>query len=418
LLVVYFDVWTKGIRCFKPIDVKFKNAGIKTKLIHVASFREKTKKHTIIDDIEAYDISMFNTISIFKVLEKEKPDLVFSLNTTFIFDRALVLACRELKIPCFFMSHGDFPTGDELSNVIEHFNKKRLKPFEIFNKLYSYFRYNVPNYVYSYLKSTEKPYGFFSMIRVIVSYLIFRSKSRYFAEINNDLIYDKAFIYSNLYLEHYKKVGYQEKNMVVTGYPEYDFIYEKAESETFSKLDLPDEVRKIMDSGLKYALYLDTSYADSNLFGWNYDYRNKHLTEIATRLKQMKLKLVVKIHPTNTCIENVFVDSNNVIVIQHSDLGTLSYFCEFAIVHYSTSNNVPLILNKPLVVPRWGLSAAIPLKYPSNIIHEWKNINDQIEFNKENIDYYAKMILPRLKGISASEIIFNKSLEYVGNNSK
>ena len=408
--IIYFDLWTKGIRCFKPIDDELKLRNVETKLIHCGSFSSPHKKSEVIDGISVFDISHYKTVTIFKALAIEKPTAVLSLNTTFIWDRALVMACKELKIPCYFAMHGDFFLKDELAHLIDN-DKKRNSIFTKLPKLHKYIRFHVVNYLYSYFKISTKPYSFYKVFSIFLNNFLNPAKERYFPKINTDLIYNKAFIYSKLYLEHYQKVGYKKSDIIITGYPEYDIIYTKLEQNLFSKEDLPKEVAQIVNNEEKYALYLDSAFADGNFYGWTHEYRNKELTRIGSKMKEQNLFLVVKIHPSNTQIENIKVNLDNVIIVKHADLPSLSYFCEFAIILASTSNNIPFLMNKPLVVPKWGLSKQIPNKFSKEVMFEWNNIDDKIELNLNNQkNKLIQNIIPRVNNTNASTIIVDEML--------
>ena len=403
--ILYFDAWTKGIRCFKPIDAVLKNQGIETSLVHLGSFTQPHPKAETIDGIKVRDISFYKTNVIFKVLEKEKPDAVLSLNTSHIWDRALILACRELKIPCFFAMHGDFLVDADLDALITSDAKRNSLLIKL-PKLYKYLRYHFANYFYSYRKSTNRPYGYRKMIRVLMSGFRNPAKERYFPTLPIDTVYDKALIYSDYYAGHYRKVGYSEQNIVVTGYPEYDEVHERIESNSFSHANLPEPAQSLIKNDRKYVVYLDPAYADANFYGWTHEYRSKHLSEIAERLKKDGLHLLVKIHPSNTDVANINITSDNASVIKEGDLANICFYGEYCIVHSSTANNVPLLLNKALVFPRWGLSKGVPNRLPDSLVFEWLSVEDPIVLpNLAHSRKYVSEYLPRVDNKNAAEII-------------
>ena len=116
--IVYFDYWTGGIHNFKAIDFELKKLGHNTLLFHIGSFNESVESYEIIENIDCFDISHFKTKLIFNALKEIKPDVVISLNTTYIFDRVLIQSCKVLNIRTIFMMHGIRATGKNLDQAI------------------------------------------------------------------------------------------------------------------------------------------------------------------------------------------------------------------------------------------------------------------------------------------------------------
>ena len=69
--VVYFDYWINGIRNFVPLNKSLVEAGQKTMLFHIGSFRDrKCDEECIVDGILCHDIKYYKTKFIFNALKK------------------------------------------------------------------------------------------------------------------------------------------------------------------------------------------------------------------------------------------------------------------------------------------------------------------------------------------------------------
>ena len=95
--IVYFDYWTKGSYNFEAIDSILKLKNHDTILLHVNSFRNYGEEYCEVNNIKTLEIKELNTIFIYNALKKLKPDVIVTLNTPGILDRALVLSARKFN---------------------------------------------------------------------------------------------------------------------------------------------------------------------------------------------------------------------------------------------------------------------------------------------------------------------------------
>jgi CDP-glycerol glycerophosphotransferase (TagB/SpsB family) len=117
------------------------------------------------------------------------------------------------------------------------------------------------------------------------------------------------------------------------------------------------------------------------MYGWDDDYRNKHLTQIAERLAKENIKLIVKLHPT-TIKKNVQVNSSNIILLDKVDLDTLVFYSIFCIAHISTTVNIPILMNKPILIPKWDNSKNVIDYYTNNkVANAWLKCDDKLDLN-------------------------------------
>ncbi|MCX4028804.1 hypothetical protein H0A36_16515 [Endozoicomonas sp. SM1973] len=407
--VVYFDYWTVGIHNFLTIDEKLKKNGCETMLFHIGSFNNPVKEKEIINNIECYDISFYKTKFIYEALKTINPDVIISLNTTYILDRALILACRALGIKSVFMMHGTRAVGKNLDIAISDAELTYGKLIPKLMRLKKYVKLTIPNYFYSKLKNRDSFWGILGCLNVLIDTYRFPGRSFYLPKNPYELIHDRCLVYSNQYIEYYKKLGYSRNKITVTGNPKQDPLFQKLMDKSFCIDELPLQIKEFIDNNQKYAVYIEESFVESdNLYGWTNDLRNKHLNEIAIKLKKYGYNLVVKLHPS-TNIDNINVNTN-IILAKSVFLDNLVYFSDFAISHISSAADIAILLEKPLLVPTWGISKSIIDYYISNeVANPWNNLDDEISLSI-NIDKRREYILNNItitKPVAADTIVNN-----------
>lgn len=403
--VVFFDYWTKGLRNFIQLNEELKKEGIDCFLLHTGSFREAnndTKGVEEINGVKCVEISSLNTNKIYDAIEKIQPDVVISLNTSYVLDRALVLSCRKFDIRLVFMMHGDRPLGNQVSETVKSYKSG------LFYKIIKTIRYAgfyIPNYLYTLRKCTPKRFYSFHPIKVLYSYFKNPALSRFYPKYSDELIHDECLIYTEKYVDHYAKVGYQREQITKVGKPELDPLFQRILANDFHLKELPTSVQELLENGEKYAVYIENSYPEVQQYGWDDDYRNEHLQAIEAALKQKGYKMVIKLHPT--------VDENKIkvkdsILVKKCDNPTLMYYSAFAIVHASSMNELPVILNKPIVFPRWGKSKGIVDFFENwGITKDWDDPMNlpELKIDQKNREKYINEVINFTDGQSMQRIV-------------
>lgn len=399
--IVYFDYWTKGIANFIDIDKQLKSQGHDTQLFHIGSFRSEVPKSEVVADIMCTDISAFNTSLIFKALSEINPDVVVTLNTTYLLDRAVVLACRQLDIKTVFLMHGTRATGVNISKAIETAERSYNSIWKKLRKSLKYIKLVIPNYIYTLYMHDKKKVLSCYFIKVIYAYFKSPGKAMYAPDYPDELIHDKCLVYAKDYIEYYKNLGYAAAQITVTGNPKQDKLLERIHKKQFSKDSFSSEVFCHLKEMPKYAVYLEDSFVESgNMYGWDNVYRNRHLTQIAERLKKDDTVLVIKLHPA-TSINDIEISSDNAVVVEQTDLDSLIFYCEYCIAHISTTVNIPVLLEKPVLVPKWERSALVIDYYTdNNVAAPWLDINNRVVLSIDKaarsafIDRYISVTKP------------------------
>jgi hypothetical protein len=73
----------------------------------------------------------------------------------------------------------------------------------------------------------------------------------------------------------------------------------------------------------------------------------------------------------------IFARFSQMSIYQHVDLNGLIHFAHFCIAHCSTTVENCILLNKPVITPRWGLSRDIADYYLRlNVTKAWLSVRD------------------------------------------
>ncbi len=172
------------------------------------------------------------------------------------------------------------------------------------------------------------------------------------------------------------------------GNPKNDLLNDMIINNKFRFDMLPERIRTLIESGNKYAIYIEESFPEQNNFcGFTADIRDKFIVDCSARLKREGLKLLVKLHP-GTKEESILVRNNN-LLIEKEHLDILIYFSEFCICHMSTAINNCILMKKPVVIPQWNTSDLPTFFIDAGVANKWENIDEEINLA---IDWDAREI--------------------------
>lgn len=359
--IIYFDYWTVGIRNFKFFDQNLKEKGFSTKLIHLNSWKGINEPHfQVIDGIECFDIRYFNTNLIYTVLEKEMPFAIVMLNCSFLTDRTLILSCKKLGIKSVYLTHGSLIRDEFIDESIKAQNQS-LKRGRV-KKAAKHLSSTVRNYLYSIIKY-NKSYIFKPHIyRVLIGSFTNPGKYLNFPPPSFDLKPDLALVYSKLDKAFYiKNFLLKESTVKVVGNPELDTYFKELKSIGDNKEQFLKANNIPLDK--PYITYVEEGLVEDKV--WDNDYRIRFFEEIISSCSQAGYHLVIKLHPrTAKGINRLSFDGlKNATILSETNFPKLIYFTEKCISHYSTTLVYPILLNKPILVPRWGESANLLTLY-------------------------------------------------------
>jgi hypothetical protein len=356
--ILFIDSWTRGIHNFVPIANELKNYGWESLLVHRGSWGHDSNRplEEKIDGILCRDFQYYKTRFIYKVLKVEKPDLVLILTTNYLFDRAVILASKSQGIKSCFMMHGIRGINDidvQKSTPNDSFFQKRWQ------RAGKFLFHIIPNY---YLSGLSNNWWFLFRVEPysILLKLFFKPhKYLLFPPPSSEIHCDLALVWGNAYKQFFiKEYGYPENRVTVVGHPPLDPVFHLLNNP-------PNQQKKIafLDAHFilvdkPYCVYLADGSVEQGQVGWTIENRIKHLDEIALLCKKASRQLVIKLHPATDKfpIQAHFSEDDHVHVFSKLNLNLLIMWCESVIGQGSTTNDIAIIMQKPLFLPAWGIS--------------------------------------------------------------
>lgn len=367
--VLFIDSWTRASGKFSPIAKRLKADGIQSLLVHRGSWVHDLGRpmEEMIGDLQCRDFRYYNTRFIYKIMKYEKPYMVVVLTTNYLFDRAVVLAAKALGIKSCFLMHGIRSVIPEVIARQKTITNNSLKK-KRWQKATKLLFYTIPNYFLSGMIQNKmflfrkEPYSI--LIRLFINphrYLLFPTPS---SEFHCDL----ALVWGNVYKEFFiKEYGYPESNVKLVGHPPLDSVFNLLNNP-------PDESQKLsflkehfINSNLPYCVLLEDGAVEQGSNGWNTETRLQFLDDIAQVCLNAGRYLIIKLHPSTEAkpIHTYFLNHDHVDVIERIDLNKLIYWADAIIGQGSTTNDIAIIMNKPLLLPAWGVS-----EIPNQIVYK------------------------------------------------
>jgi hypothetical protein len=113
---------------------------------------------------------------------------------------------------------------------------------------------------------------------------------------------------------------------------------------------------------LPFTVYLEDGLVETGFEGWSAGARIAHLDEIVKTCSEADRLLVIKLHPGTDAddIREHFLNDRRVRIVGRTDLPRLIFLSESVIGHISSTVEIAIALRKPVIVPRWGISAVVP----------------------------------------------------------
>jgi hypothetical protein len=375
--VAYFDYWTLGIHHFVGIDAALRARGIETVFLHIGSLRAKTVAEEVVRGVRCRDISYYKTRWIYEMLRQERPDVVVTLNTTLLTDRALVLAARALGIRTVHLMHGSLIGGDDPALAVDAENSRFQNLSKKLRKAVKYVSWVIPNYLYSSARARRKMPIRGRPFRVIWRFATNPGRELSFPSFPQDCVHDKALVYSTSDADLFEKMGYSRDRIVIVGNPKYDSILERLGRAGFAKDHLPEDLQRKLGAHGRYVVIIDDGLPNSTpLFGWTHEYRNKFHDDVSAVLERQGYLTVIKAHPGTRMSDLRKPDRDTVFLYQQLDFDTLIYFAEFCVCHMSTAITNCVLLDRPVLTPTWGPSGLLPrVRIKQGIAVPWPSLD-------------------------------------------
>jgi hypothetical protein len=407
--ILYFDYWTIGIKNFKLFDEHLKAHGFETKLIHLNSWRRiEGPIHEIIEGIECYDVKYYDTIYLHDILKKENPVAVVMLNASFVTDRTIILSCKKLGIRCVYLMHGALTREefiDENIKSINH-NMKWVK----FKRGAHHLKRTALNYLNSAFKYNNGILTFHPY-KVLFNTLMNPGTYLHFPPPAFDLRPDLTLVYGlSDYKFYTKRFQLPEESVKIVGNPDLDQYFRligylgQDKGSFLESHHIPNDK--------PYITYIEEGLAEDQL--WENEYRIQFLQEIGVVCKEAGYHLVIKLHPRTARgpYFNTFSRLKDVTILTNVNFPRLVYFSDKCVSHYSTTLIYPMLLNKPILVPRWAQSAEVFNLYSEKevtfvpTLKKFKSLIRQHNFNYDRSEYINN-IVPFQDGKTAERIANN-----------
>ena len=431
--VLFFDTWTIGIQNFVPLARELNKLGIENLLVHRGSVDAEPGRpqEEIIKGVLCRDVSYYKTRYIHKILEREMPKVIVMLTSFYILDRAVILSARALGIKTVFLMPGIREVDESYISTTEYETKfKKLNKLGVMlDKLPKYFMYVIPNYLYSGLKYSNL--FLFSSEPWKVLWELFMQPGRkiLYPTPSHEIHCDKALVYANRYKQFFhEKYGYPLDKIEVTGNPSLDPV---------AQLKRDNGVEETRESFLnEYGIavdkpvvtYLASPFVEIGYKGWTSENRVEQLKMFHRCCDQSGFHLVIKLHPAtkDPAIFKLADEIAGITVISYIELSKLIYFSSAVIGHHSSTLLIPIVLNKPLFIPRWGLmeylndrfsdkDVAYPVDTPNDLVGYLnrvrmeslgvKNSDNKTQYMEDYVTFMDGNALKRIINVLQSYVV-------------
>jgi len=412
--IILFDSWTKGSRHIFRLLNELENRSIQIKLIHVGSWGDEKGRplKESINGLEVYDIQYYGSLK--KVLEIEKPDLVFFLSLDVLIHRAFNRYCRNLDIATVNLYHG-------VHSVFYTLDSKSRSLFSLWKGLigrsYNMFRYTLFTYILALIHTKA---SFITWIELFVD--VFRKIAGKAVVIaRDDSLTDYICVLNKFdQLQAKEKYRITEDKITVVGNPDIlKFDGLKDELAKYSHTDNHD---------MEYITYIGSGARSTNLVLVSDDDYFNHLMSIYRATKKIQKTLILKLHYSReSAMKNMF-EKNNINIEISNDYNFVQFLKNscFAISEPSTAALVPAFMGKPLFLAQYGLLSSVaygvaltsyPRAYFLKDLKYIENMMDQDRelVNNDRIDDWINLStqpLPLDKMPSRVVNVFEKAISY------
>ncbi len=355
--VLYFDYWTKGIKNFLYFDNQLKNAGFSTKLVHFSSFKNlKTELYETIEGLDCVEIRSYKTNFLYKVIEKEIPDMIIILNIGGFLERAIIIAAHRLEIPVVYLSHGALVDAEKAKDV-------RAFNTYFFNKYFSRFKrvafILLPNYLASILKYSARKLLTSYPYKIILRSFTNPARVIFFPEYNDafDLSVDMAIVYSENDKQLLQQTAFPPEKIQVTGNPDFDQFLQQ-----YNSGEIPE--RPSIDP---YILYIDESFVTDGIC--SLEEHIHFLQDLEREANVCNKKFYVKLHPRSyTHLEVYTTNLPNTVFFTNVNLYPIFYWAEAVISNYSSILLFVMLVDKTILAPRWSVAEKVARLYEEGIV--------------------------------------------------
>jgi hypothetical protein len=359
--VLFHDNWTRGIHNFIPVADELRQAGVECLLVHRGSWGAEPNRpeEEEIGGLLCRDIRYYRTSILHRMLAAEKPNVVVLPNTSFLVDRATILASRALGIRTTFLMHGVLETGGE----VEEIQKASAGPMrsQRWHRVGKYLRNVLPNYFWSgscgdpFFALRPDPY-------VLIANTFLRpEKYVYYPPPSPELQCDHGLVWAKVYARHLTEMyGYRPECLEVVGHPPLDPVFRLIREPPAERECQAFLASLRLAVGQPFAVFLESPFVEQRFMGWTPAVRDGLVADLVASCREAGRTLVIKLHPSSTFEGRHLEGDPGVRVVRTTDLPMLVLLSEICIAFMSSTVNIPICMRKPVLTPAWSIGAHAP----------------------------------------------------------
>lgn len=340
--IILFDSWTKGsvhiFRLLQPLN----DVNAEIILVHLGSWGDEPGRpiRENISGLETRDIRYYGDLT--KVLEDEKPDLVFFLSLDVLAHRIFNRYCISKSIPTVNLYHGVHSVFHSLSSSNSHIMKYWTY---IFNRILQSLGYIFFQYLICLVK-TRAP---LSAWRELFQDTIQKFSGKSIEHASQDSITDYVCVFNEFDREHaMKKYSLPKEKISIVGSPDilkFDGLEDRIGAYNNKQKDIE-----------KKLVYIGTGIRSTNMRVADDNVYFHHLLKTYHEFKKLDVEIVFKLHYSR----------NKKMMELFQNKGEEPYFCDNerfletlensdgAIVEPSTAALIPAFIGKPLFLAKYG----------------------------------------------------------------
>lgn len=403
--IIFFDSWTKSEPHISKLKNKLEDLGYCLLLLHTGSFKHEKgrKREEYINGLLVRDISFYCGKSFFEILELEKPSIIvfFSLKTPI--HMAVNRYAIYFGIPTCHLYHG-FATVQTYSNANFIKENKSARLINIFGGIYSSFRYSIPIYIYSMIKTGAKLFVWIEFIKFLLSrFFGIDLNKKYFHDYKTTL----GCVYTNADIKHMNKsYGVDIKKIYPIGNP--DFIKFKLKSSEIGFM--------LNKKSNKNIIYIDSGYQTISMKKKKINLFIEHIEKIKQKVEEIGFNFLIKTKPHSDFMRNggqSILKSKGIQICNENNFIFELKNCNSVICEHSSLSMIPAALGLPIYLVSFGIWSGhqyskILTSYPRSIkLNSLSNLQAHSSLYKKN-DYkkYYKWIEKFLHPLPAEEMSY------------
>ena len=321
---------------------------------------------TSLETVDRVDFAKhFASLDVYRVLRRERPDLIVLLDKGSLLMRAVLLAADRLKIRTLQTQHGLLPDIEDPRQADRQKLSQKIGGKFSRRYLLSQARRSLVMYwVYALAYWHRPPLRWLSPQFWLYTFRLFRDPKLHNVFLRRETRADRAVCFSPRDRRYFEQIeGYASGQIEVISKPEFSAAYHRFEAMRQSKGDARSRMEVRERLGLaphsRIALLISQPFVEDGLIrGFDWDQKLSHLHEIEDAASKAGFRLVVKLHPRERLSMLAAASQHNMLLVQNEDLTELLYAADAVLGYYSTALVNAVILGHTPLILGWILTDA------------------------------------------------------------